>query len=80
MGQISLLYNSGIQYHNKTHQSMKLVVAKVWSIRELDTKLIALPPVGDEFSVKVQWVKEAVLLTSTASSGTKLSCIVMYKI
>ena len=58
---------------------MKLVVAKVWSIRELDTKLIALPPVGDEFSVKVQRVKEAVLLTSSASSGTKLSCIIMYK-
>ena len=56
------------------HQSIKLVVAKVWSIRELDTKLTALPPVGDEFSVKVQRVKEAVLLTSSASSGTKLSC------
>ncbi len=53
---------------------MKLVVAKVWSIRELDTKLIALPPVGDEFSVKVQRVKEAVLLTSSASFGNKLSC------
>lgn len=57
-----------------THQSMKLVVAKIWSIRELDTKLTALPPVGDEFSVKVQRVKDAVLLISSASSGTKLSC------
>ena len=54
---------------------MKSVVAKVWSIRELDTKLTALPPVGDEFSVKVQWAKVAVLLTSSASSGTKLSCM-----
>jgi hypothetical protein len=53
---------------------MKLVVANVWSIRELDTKLIALPPVGDKFSVKVQRVKDAVLLTSSASFGNKLSC------
>ena len=54
---------------------MKLVVAKVWSIRELDTKLTALPPVGDEFSVKVQRAKVAVLLINSASSGTKLSCM-----
>lgn len=59
---------------------MKSVVASVWSIRELDTKLTALPPVGDEFSLKVLRAKVAVLLTSSASSGTKLSCMHVYKL
>ena len=43
-------------------------------MREFDTKFTPLPPVGEEFSVKVQLVKVEVLLTKLASSGTKLSC------
>ena len=42
-------------------------------MRELDTKLTALPD-GEELFVKLQLVKVAVLVTSSASSGTKLSC------
>lgn len=58
-----------------TNQLEKLVVVTIWSTSRLDTKLIALPPVGEELLVKVQFSKEATFTTASASSGTKLSYI-----
>lgn len=49
------------------YQSKRLEVATIWSTRRLDTKLMALPPVGDELLVKVQLEKDAVFTTRTAS-------------
>ena len=55
------------------HQLEKLAVTTTWSTAKLDTKLTALPPVGEELLLNVQLVNETVLVTINVSFGTKLS-------
>ena len=59
--------------HDSTHQLEKFVFATTWLTPRFDTRLIALPPVGEVLLVKLQFENDATLATSSASFGTKLS-------
>ena len=56
-----------------THQSVKLVVATIWLMNELEIRWTALPPFADVLFVNVMPVKRATLVTDLAPSGTKAS-------
>ena len=56
------------------YQFVKLTVARVRSTLAFESKLIALPPLGELFLLKEQELNDAVFLICTSDSSIRISC------